>query len=312
MPMTAFIPAVAMRGAAWLGLLATLVVLTPTGQARTLDTAYGPVEVDGQPARVVTLYEGALDTALTAGVQPVGAVSTRGGEGVARYIEKAAGDVAIVGTPREVNIEAVIAQRPDLILASPRLSESQYRLLSQVAPTVVPKTEGFDSEAWKREADLFGEALGRQAAVDSAIDEIENRSQSLAQRQPNGDTTVTLARWMPHGPMVMSTQLFSTGLLAACGYAVRDDGLVKAGRPHSDPLSLENLSRIDTDRLFLATLNADGDAALAQARQSPAFERLDVVRRHQVVMVDGQLWTSASGPMAAARILDDIEASLSQ
>lgn len=295
------------------GLAATALALSmivTTAQARTLETAYGPVEIEGQPQRVVTLYEGALDTALVAGIKPLGAVSTRGGEGVANYLGDQASGIAIVGTARETNIEAVIAQQPDLILASSRLPQAQYELLSQVAPTIVPKSDGLTPEAWKSEARLFSEALGREAPVDAAIEAVENRSQSLAQRVPDGDTTVTLARWMPQGPMVMSTQLFSTGLLTASGFTVTDDGLVKSGRPHSDPLSLENLSRIDNGWLFLATLNADGEAALAAARQTPAFERLDVVQRDHVVAVDGQLWSSASGPIAAERILDDIEAML--
>lgn len=298
------------RRAGLVAIALTLVMASAAAQARTLETAYGPVEVEGQPERVVTLYEGALDTALAAGVKPLGAVSTRGGEGVANYLGDRASGIAIVGTARETNIEAVIAQQPDLILASARLPQEQYALLSQVAPTIVPHSDGLSPDAWKSEARLFGEALGREAPIEAAIGAVENRSQSLAQRLPSGDTTVTLARWMPQGPMVMSTQLFSTGLLTASGFTVEDDGLVKSGRPHSDPLSLENLSRIDSGWLFLATLNTDGEAALDAARQTPAFERLDVVRQGHVVAVDGQLWSSASGPIAAERVLDDIEGML--
>lgn len=79
---------------------------------------------------------------------------------------------------------------------------------------------------------------------------------------------------------------------------------------HSDPLSLENLSRLQGDWLFLATLNEEGDEALAAAKDSPAFARLPVVDSGRVVPVDGQLWTSANGPLAAEAILDDIEAAL--
>ena len=79
---------------------------------------------------------------------------------------------------------------------------------------------------------------------------------------------------------------------------------------HSDVLSLENLSQVDGDWLFLATLNEDGQAALAAAKQSNAFTRLNVVEKERVVPVDGQLWTSANGPLAAQAILDDIEAAL--
>ena len=72
---------------------------------------------------------------------------------------------------------------------------------------------------------------------------------------------------------------------------------------HSDVLSLENLSQVDGDWLFLATLNEDGQAAVDAAKQSSAFTRLNVVQQEHVVPVDGQLWTSANGPLAAQAIL---------
>ncbi|WP_136068155.1 ABC transporter substrate-binding protein [Modicisalibacter radicis] len=299
------------RGPATLfaGLALSLILAALPASARTLDSAYGEVSVDGQPQRVVTLYEGALDTALAAGVTPLAAVATRGGEGVARYLQDRAGDIAIVGTARETNIEAVVAQRPDLILASSRLPETQYKLLSQIAPTLVPDVEPYTPDSWKQEARFFARALGREAPVEEAIAAVEARAAELREN-PATRASASLVRWMPQGALVMSPRIFSSTLLAASGFEVDDGGIVKAGRPHSDPLSLENLSRIDNDWLFLATLNAEGDEALASAKASPAFARLGVIERGQVVPVDGQLWTSASGPLAAEAILDDIAAAI--
>lgn len=288
--------------------LATL--LASAVHARTLDTAFGDVEVDNEPERVVTLYEGALDASMAVGVEPLGAVMTRGGDGVARYLKERVGDIAIVGTARETNIEAVMAQSPDVILASSQLSSEQYELLSGIAPTVVPHTDGFSPDAWKDEARLFGRALGREDKIDDVIGEVEQRARAFAESLDDASVArgASLVRWMPQGPLVMSDDLFSTGLLAATGFTVDDADLVNEGRPHSDPLSLENLSEIDNDWLFMATLNEDGDEALASVRESEAFERLSAVERGRVVPVDGQLWTSASGPLAAMAILDDIEA----
>ncbi|MEC9483269.1 MAG: iron-siderophore ABC transporter substrate-binding protein [Halomonas sp.] len=298
-------------GRVLLGMLAGigLCVLT-VGQvsARTLDTAYGKVDVNDHPERVVTLYEGALDTALAAGVTPLAAVSTRGGEGVARYLQDRVEDIAIVGTARETNIEAVVAQRPDVILASPSLPEEQYQLLSRIAPTLVPDVEPYQADSWKQESRFFGQALGLEARIEEAIARVEQRAAELSEQHPQ--ESASLARWMPQGALVMSPMIFSNTLLAASGFEVDDGGVVKQGRPHSDPLSLENLSRIDSDWLFLATLNEEGQQALGAAKASPAFARLDVVERDRVVPVDGQLWTSASGPLAAEAILDDIEKAL--
>ena len=137
-------------------------------EARTLDTRFGELRLDGEPVRVVTLYEGALDTSIAVGVTPLGAVATRGGEGVAGYLQDKAGEVAIVGTARETNLEAVIALQPDLILASSSLPEEQYRLLSAVAPTLVPDIDMFEEGAWKEEARLFAKALDKEAELDEA------------------------------------------------------------------------------------------------------------------------------------------------
>jgi len=294
--------------------LATLLTFS-VAQAASVDTAHGEVEVPDAPERVVTLYEGALDAALAVEVTPVGAVTTRGGDGVARYIEahlEGENRPAIVGVVREINLEAVLAERPDLILAAPQLSDEQYTLLSRIAPTVVPEARELAADNWKHEARLFGASLGREAALESAIDEVEARAAGLAEAlaETGIDGSANLVRWMPQGPLVMSEALFTSGVLAAAGLPVDDAGLVNQRGVHSDPLSLENLSRLEGDWMFLATLNEEGDQALEAAKQSAAFARLPVVNKGQVIPVDGQLWTSANGPLAAQAILDDIESAL--
>lgn len=300
--------------------LLTSVALFAAGGAiadtRALDTAYGEVTVNGEPQRIVTIYEGALDVALAAGAEPLGAVATRGSTGVASYLQEHAQGVAIVGNARELNLEAIAALQPDLILASPQLSKEQYQLLAGMAPTVVPKAADYHVDNWKSEARLFAAALGREEAVDQAIAQVEERAGLIAEKvreaYSEDDRTAYLVRWMPQGALVMSAQLFSTGLLAASGFDAQDGGLVKGKRPHSDLLSLENLSKIDGDWMFLATLNEDGRTALDAAQQSPAFKRLQVVQRDRVIPVDGQVWSSASGPLAAQALLDQLESALAE
>lgn len=283
--------------------------------SRHVDTTFGTVAIEGKPERVMTLYEGALDTALAVNANAVGAVITRGGSDVADYIKPQAGEIAIVGAPAETNIEAVIAARPDLILAPPRTNEQQYQLLSRIAPVVVSNVPLFQADSWERETRLFAKALGREAAGERIIARVKDRinevSQLLTATIPADQRDATLVRWMPQGPLVMAEGLFSASLLQAVGFEVTDNNLVKSGRPHSEPLSLENLSRMDQTWVFLATLNDDGSKALEAARQSPAFARLNAVQEERVVTVSGQLWTSATGPLAALAILDDIEAAIS-
>ena len=279
-----------------------------------METAFGQIEVEGIPTRVVTLYEGALDAAIALGSQPVGAIITRGGTSVAEYIQPLAGDIQIVGTPGETNMEAVIALQPDLILASARTNQQQYELLSAIAPTVVPDVTPYQSDSWIQETRLFARALGREAQGEAAIRKVRDRiaevSKQVSANVPEGVRNASVVRWMPQGALVMASGIFSATLVESVGFDVSDSDLVKEGRPHSHPLSEENLSMIDQSWLFLATLNADGQEALEAAMRSPAFNRLQAVESGQVVPVDGQIWTSASGPLAAGEILDTLEAAV--
>lgn len=286
----------------------SLVALLPLGTAlaesRTLDTAFGAVELQGTPQRVVTLGENALDVALAVGIKPLGSVATRGGNDVSEYLKGRAGEVKIVGTARETNLESVFALQPDLILASPELTRDQYQKLSLIAPTVVPRGNSFQD--WRHNVEFYGKALGRAGEAKAAIAAVDTRIESIKNRIEPGQVA-SVVRWSPQGPGVMSQHLFVGQLLSQLGFKGTAMAAELTKKPHSDALSLENLSRIDGDWLFLATLNADGDKALAQARQQPAFARLKAVSSGHVQSVDGQIWSSGSGPLAANVILDDVE-----
>lgn len=284
--------------------------------SRTVDTKFGAVTISGAPQRVVTLYEGALDASYAVGVEPLGAIITRGGNSVASYLQDRAQNITIVGTPQENNLEAIIALNPDLILAPNTLPEQQYRLLASIAPTVASGLSSFDDDAWRKEARLFATALGKADVMEQQIDALEQRMATVKTKVeatvPEKERTVIIARWMPQGPVILSHKMFTASLLKEIGFTVDDGGVVKEGRPHTSPISQENLSMLDKDWLFLATINADGDEALAQAEKSPAYQRLQVVEKQRVIPVDGQIWTSANGVLAAEVILQGVENALQQ
>lgn len=277
----------------------------------TVDTKYGPVTVKDDVKTVVTLHEGALDVMSAIDVPVAGSVATRGSETVSDYLAERQPNIHIVGTSRETNLEAVIKEQPDVILASNALSKEQYLILSKIAPTIVPEW-GFDvPNAWRKEAALFAKATGKTAEVEQAIEAVDARAaeikQQVEQQIPADQRQVYIARWMPQGPMVMSKDLFAGSVLAQTGFAPQDGGLLKEGRPHSNILSLENIGVIDHDWLIMATLNQDGEEAFNAAKQSSAFSRLNVVQNNHVKTVDGQVWSSTNGPLAAQVVLDDIE-----
>lgn len=290
------------------GILVSILLSCTQLQAaeRVVDGVYGPVTLNGVPQRVVALGENALDVALALGIQPVGALASRGGTDVPDYLKDKAGKIAMVGSVREPNLEAILTLQPDLILASSDLPKTQYDRLSLIAPTIVPKGGSFQD--WRTVNGLYALALDKQDEGAALADEIDARSVALRERM-TGSPTVSVIRWNPQGPFIMSSRLFVGQLLDAVGFKPNELS-TQTKKPHTDILSLENLSKADADWIFLATLNSDGQKALDEARKQPAFNRLDAVKNGHVVSVDGQIWSSGAGYLAAHRILDDIEKAL--
>ncbi|MFG3702131.1 ABC transporter substrate-binding protein [Micromonospora sp. NPDC047620] len=269
----------------------------------TVETTFGSVQVPAAPKRVVALGDTPLDSALALGVVPVGTLSSRGGTGVAAYLADRVPGITLVGTVREINLEAVVAAKPDLVLAASSTTQEQYDALKAIAPTVVPKPQAFGN--WESETRTIAAALGKQAEGDKLIADIEQRAKDLAAKRTDAGTAAVV-RWMPTGPLIMSSSLMAGRLVELTGDtlpAVADF----TDKPHTDPLSLENLGQLDADFIYVATLNADGEKALAAARAQPAFARLEAARNNRVAAVDGSVWSSGAGPIAAGKVLDDIE-----
>lgn len=301
-----FIPSFVQRTA--LAFAATLLFNLPLqASERTLDSANGPLTLSGTPQRVVALGDSALDAALSLGVQPVGTLASRGGNDVPDYLKAKAGAITLVGSVREPNLEAILRLQPDLVLASSELPPELYAKLSLMAPTVVPKGNSF--EDWRITYATYAQALDKAQQGQQRIAEIDARSAALRQRLPQGQA-ISVVRWNPQGPVIMSSHLFVGQLLADLGLRPNALAAAQEKKPHSDVLSLENLSRINADWIFLATLNPDGRKALDDARKQPAFTRLKAVAEDQVMTVDGQIWSSSSGYLAAQQVLDDVEKAL--
>jgi|SRR5699024_4470989 len=277
-------------------------------ESHSVETVNGLISVSTQPERVVVLDEGALDTALSVGVTPIAALASRGGSDIAQYLQDHVTEpIAIVGTVREPNLEAIYRLRPDLILASSETNDALYQKLSRIAPTIVPPAESTFAD-WKVNVRLFAQALNKKEAIEEKLADIDAQLDMINRQNSDIPTSVAVVRWNPQGPVLMSGQLFTGQLIRAAGFATLPLADELTQRPHSDTLSLENLAQIDADWLLLASLNDDGQKALINAQEQAAFRRLEAVQNDQVTIVDGQVWSSGYGPLAAEAIIRDLEA----
>lgn len=279
----------------------------PAGPRAVTDATGTQVSVPAEPKRVIALSEQDLDGALAVGVTPVGTVNGRGQKAPPAYLGSRVAGIQVVGDVAKPTMDKVIAATPDLILAGSVTDEQILAQLRQIAPTVVTYQPADD---WKKAFRKLGEALGKTDAVQAWFGVYDKKAdESKAKFGANAGAKVSLVRWNPQGPGIMQTEHFASLVAADLGLS-RPAGQQEKGFAHTAPLSLERLSTIDGDWIFLGTLNAEGQTALATAKATPAFQQLEAVKKSRLVAVDGTVWTSRGGPLAAMQVIDDFTKAL--
>lgn len=286
--------------------------VTETADAtRTVTDALGAaIEVPAEPQRIVVLTQEDLDAALALGVMPAGITNGQGQNTPPRYLSERVAGLRVVGDLLRPNLESVAAVNPDLILAGDMNDEQVIAQLGEIAPTVV--TMDVDDD-WKTHFAKVAEVLNKQAEGTQVLADYDAEVQEVKSALgANANARVSVVRWGPTGPSYMQTKQFSVLVLTDLGLQrpahQPDDGFT-----HSMPLSLEQINLIDGDWLFLGTLSPEGEDATAMqsARDTPVFQQLSAVKNNHVVAIDGAVWSSRGGVLAAQVVLDDVRKALS-
>jgi iron complex transport system substrate-binding protein len=282
---------------------------TPSDDAafpRTVEHAMGQTEIPQQPERVVVLDTGELDTALSLGVTPVGAVTTAVSDGFLSYLAEDAADVEVVGTIAEPNLEAIAALRPDLILSNRTRHEDLYDELSRIAPTVFAERVG---AVWKENFLLDAEALGLE---DDAVQQLEKYETAAAEvgrsiGDPAG-TTISALRFVDGTIRVYSPQSF-------IGTVIADIGLDQLELPVADvptftELSAEELTQADAEIVLYSSYGPAEDSGEEAAVAGPLWSRLGAVQADRAFAVEDDVFFTGIGLTAATLMLEDLKEKL--
>ena len=158
----------------------------------TLTHKYGETTFEKAPTRVVCVGLTDQDTLLALGIVPVGITYWFGKEskqGIYSWAEEAFGDAerpTVLDDADGIEIEQVAALAPDLIVGTySGMTENEYELLSQIAPTLAQSGDFADyGTPWDEAALAIGTAVGQPAAVQELIDGITARIADEAEAHP--------------------------------------------------------------------------------------------------------------------------------
>ncbi|MFF2025418.1 ABC transporter substrate-binding protein [Streptomyces sp. NPDC058171] len=271
---------------------------------RTVKHAMGTVEIPARPQRVVVLDVGELDNVVSLGVKPVGYAPTEGDARLPSYLREKAGDPKSVGTVNALNLEAIAALKPDLILGTQLRLASQYAQLKAIAPTVLSLRPGFP---WKENYLLNAAALDRTAKARAGLAAYEEKAADLGRDLGGDKPTVTMLRYMPGEIRLYARASF-------IGTVLEDVGIPRPKNQQADELSTnvstERIDDADADWIFTGVYGDPAKTDRSEVEDSPLWEGLGAVEAGRAEDVSEETWYLGLGVTAAHEVLDDLRGHL--
>lgn len=272
----------------------------------TIEHVMGSTTIKGTPERVVILTNEGTEALLALGVTPVGAVKSFTGDPWYDHIADQLKDTQVVGVESEVNVEAIAALKPDLIIGNKMRQEKIYDQLNAIAPTVFAETLRGD---WKVNFELYAKALNKEEKGKEVLDTYNTRIADL--KEQLGDKLnmkVSMVRFMAGEVRIYHKDTFSGVILGDLGFARPESQNVDDFAERN--VTKERIPAMEGDILFYFTYET-GDGKGSELEKEwiadPLFKNLEVAKKGEVHKVSDTIWNTAGGVLAANLMLDDIE-----
>jgi iron complex transport system substrate-binding protein len=256
----------------------------------TIEHKFGETTIEEEPERVVTVGLTDQDAMLALGVVPVGTVEWFGEQPGALWpwaqerLEEIGGEMPEVMTDTvDQNVEAIAAQRPDLILAVyAGLEEEQYEHLSEIAPTVAQPGEFIDfGVPWDEATLTIGRALGRPAAAEGIVDDVQARVDRVRADHPEFEGASSVMATPYEGIFLYGPSDARGRFLSALGFELPADLVEATGEEYGGNLSEERADLLDVDVIiWLDPDDAEGPLG------GPLYEAMAVHTEGREVFLD--------------------------
>jgi iron complex transport system substrate-binding protein len=288
-----------------------------------IEHAFGETEIAEAPERVATWGWGSTEAALALGVVPVAiAQQTYGAnqDGVLPWVAEELDELG-AETPTILTddgeappYEELIEAAPDVILAPySGITEEQYELLSEIAPTVA-YPEAAWTTPWRETVTIVGTALGLEDEAEGVLDDLDAELAATADEHPELAGNTVAAVWDTAGTFYVYTPedsrvefLSALGLEDAPSVAELQNG----DSPFYFTLSYEQLDQLESDLILsYHDTQAEADAFL----ESGPISAIPAVSRGQVAQVVGTELIAAVSPPTALSLtygLDELVEALS-
>jgi iron complex transport system substrate-binding protein len=282
-------------------------IIEEAADYRLVKHLLGSTSVPHAPQRIASLNSAITDSLVALGQRPVVVESSWDPSAPAAYLADRLHNVSVIGQGGAVNLEIIIAAKPDLIFIANAQDGRLFDQLGKIAPTVfLSVSEG----AADRIILDVGAAIGMRAQAEKRLAEYEHRlagaRKSLA--KSIGGEPVVFLRFRMNTCVIYSRGPTMVGPLLFDRLKLTPDPMAPAvmGRGGWDVLSVERLSMLRAEHLF-AVVDRGSERYYEQVAATSIWRDIPAVKHGHVHHVAAGTWLS-NGILAYEAVLDDLAA----
>lgn len=269
----------------------------------TLDSAMGEVTLPANAERILAPYH--EDALLALGVTPVAKWAI--GKSVQDYLESDLKDVPSIEW--NLPLEQVLSHEPDMIILENNMEsyEGTYDDYQKIAPTYVMTEETVKD--WRKQVETFGVILGKEDQAKQVLTDYEEKASDAREQlaEAVGDETVAVI-WAAGNQFFLFEQNRHSAEVIYSELGLKFPALVEelgtAEAASWNPISVEKLSELDADHVFLLAL--EGEQGITTLENSSVWQSTPAAKNGNVhILNDPSNWTN-KGLLASEKTIDDV------
>ncbi|MFI3150838.1 ABC transporter substrate-binding protein [Streptococcus suis] len=284
-----------------------------TSQDITIKTSTGETTVPSNPQKIVVLDYGVADSLRALGKEDT--IVGMPKDSLPTYLKdlKDKKEITNVGNLREVNLETVAELEPDLIILSSRTQDQQAEF-EKIAPAIYFENSTSDYlNSVKTNATELAKLFGDEAVkeAESKLADIDTLVQTAQDK--NKDTQLTtLTVLLNEGSMAgiapdgRYSFIYKTLGFQPTDLKLKENTQGNQGRSHGSSLSLESVSQINPDIIFVVdrTLAIGGDDTQnSDILNNALIQETNAGKNKKIITLTPDLWYLSGGGLESTKLM---------
>ncbi len=256
------------------------------------DDADRQVTLDKKPERIVPLSASFLEPLNTVDAKVVARVSAKTG------IPDANKDLPEVGNVYNINIEKVIEQKPDLVIAYKGMNDKFVQSFEDNGiPVIVLEMRTYDQV--KNTVDILGKIAGNPDKAKALNDDMDKKIADIKAKLPQDEKNIAILHSTAQAVTVQLDSSIAGSVAKILGFNNVADGTTPLqDNPTAAPYSLESLVQQNPDVIFVTSMGkmeTIKKSMMDNVESNPAWQTLPAVKANKVFFLPQEQFLLSPG-----------------